>query len=703
MWQQVARLRKPSVPGWLTDVVPAWLVAAVQPKRAPVPWAQMLRAGIAICVPMAAGIAADQRALGLLVAIGGLLGVVVDNGGAYMARVRRVGSAAVIGGAGGLTIGSLIHGRGWIAVVVLVLVAGVSALMSAISDIGSVTGLQLLVYSAFGLGPIGALRPWWHTALGVALGAAWALLLTVPGWLLSPRGAEQRSVAAVYRALAAEMRAIGTPGATGTQIKTTVAMNAAYDAVLTFRATTGGRNQRITRLAAMLNQSSLIAEAVTALRVEGHRPPPEVIDAMDQIADAIEAGRRLPASPPVPGTSPGLIALREALAGLAAVQSGNSPPGALTRPKRPLAERIARLSDRINGKLTRLFALRLMACVGVAAVLSEVLPLQRSYWVVLTVAIVLKPDFGSVFIRGVQRGIGTIVGAVLGAVIIILVPYGPWLLLPFGVLAALLPYGRSRNFGLQATFLTPLVVVLIDLLAPGGWHLAEDRLLDTLLGCAIALLVGYAPWPTSWQVHLPGQFAGTIKDVCRFMEAALVTAWAGQPGAATPATSSADGTSPDGTSSDGTSPDAAVTELPSWSRWRRRARRSISDLRTEFERTMSEPRSVSRRASAWWPALVGLEGVVDAVTGEAVAIEHGAPAPSASAVRQLESVLDAIAESVLAGVAPSGTTELPSDEALRPVTEAVQAVLGVMVSPKAAAAPGDQPGAHAAEGQPSGR
>jgi uncharacterized membrane protein YccC len=695
MWQQVARLRKPSVPGWLTDVVPAWLVAAVQPKRVPVPWPEMLRAGIAICVPMAAGIAADQRVLGLLVAIGGLLGVLVDNGGAYVTRLRRVGSAAVFGGAGGLAIGSLIHGHGWIAVLVLVLVAGISALISAISDIGSVTGLQLLVYSAFGLGPIGALRPWWHTALGVALGAAWALLLTVPGWLLSPRGAEQRSVAAVYRALADEMRAIGTADPRETQAKATAAMNAAYDTVLTFRATTSGRNQRVTRLAAILNQGSLIAEAVTAIRVEGHRPPPEVIDAMDQIADAIEAGRRLPPSPPVPGTSPGMVALREALAGLAATASGNSPPGALRRPKRPLAERIALLSDRLNGKLTRLFALRLMACVGVAGVLSEVLPLQRSYWVVLTVAIVLKPDFGSVFIRGVQRGIGTVVGAVLGAVIIILVPYGPWLLLPFGVLAALLPYGRSRNFGLQATFLTPLVVVLIDLLAPGGWRLAEDRLLDTLLGCAIALLVGYAPWPTSWQAHLPGQFAGTIKDVCQYMDAALVTAWAGQPGAATV---------PAATSPDATSPDAAVTELPSWSQRRRRARRSISDLRTEFERTMSEPRPVSRRASAWWPAQVALEGVVDAVTGEAVAISHGAPVPSAGAVRQLESVLDAIAESVLAGVAPSGTMELPADEPLQPVTEAVRAVLGVMVSQQASASPGDQPGAHAAtEGQPSGR
>jgi uncharacterized membrane protein YccC len=705
MWQQVARLHKPSVPGWLTDIVPAWLVAAVQPKRAPVPWPEMLRAGIAICVPMAAGIAAGQRVLGLLIAVGGLLGIVVDNGGAYVTRVRRVGSAAA-GGAVGITIGSLIHGHGWIAVLALVLVAGTSALLSAISDIGSVTGLQLLVYSAFGLGPIGALRPWWHTALGFVLGVAWALLLTMPSWLLSPRSAEQRSVAGVYRALGGSMRAIGTADTAAVR-KATAAMSAAYDTVLAFRATAGGRNQRMTRLMGMLTQGNLIAEAVTALWMEGRRPPPEVIDAMDRIADAIEAGRRLPDTPPVPGTSPGMVALREALAGLAAMRSGNwTPPDAVSPPKPPLSERIGVLSDRLSAKLTLLFALRLMACIGVAGVLSEVLPLQRSYWVVLTVAIVLKPDFGSVFARAVQRGIGTVVGAVLGAVIIILVPYGPWLLVPFGVLAALLPYGRSRNFGLQAVFLTPLVVVLIDLLVPGGWQLAEDRLLDTLLGCAVALLVGYAPWPTSWQAHLPGQFAGTIKDVCRYMEAALVTPWAESPGGATPAAS--DGASPDGASlhgasADGASPDAAVTELPSWAPSRRRARRSISDTRTEFERTMSEPRAVSRRATAWWPALVALEGVVNAVTGAAVAISHGAPAPAPGAVRQLESALDAIADAVLAGVAPSGTMELPSDEPLQQVTEAVRAMLSVMVSQQTSAAPGDQPEAHAEEGQPTGR
>ena len=69
--------------------------------------------------------------------------------------------------------------------------------------------------------------------------------------------------------------------------------------------------------------------------------------------------------------------------------------------------------------------------------------------------------------------------------------------------------------------MTP-VVLLIDVLAPTGWQLPEERLVDTLLGCAIVLLVGSATWPSSWHSHLPWQFAATLRDLCRSMEAALV-------------------------------------------------------------------------------------------------------------------------------------------------------------------------------------
>jgi uncharacterized membrane protein YccC len=263
---------------------------------------------------------------------------------------------------------------------------------------------------------------------------------------------------------------------------------------------------------------------------------------------------------------------------------------------------------------------------------------------------VFKPDYGSVFARALQRGIGTVVGAVAGAVLLVLV-HGAWLLIPFGILAALLPFGRSRNYGLLATFLTPLVVVLIDLLSPGGWQLAEDRLIDTLIGCAIVLLIGFAPWPMSWYSHLPRRYARAALDVCRYLEEAL------GPGAGAGA--------------------AAGGAPPARSRMRRSTYRALADLRAEFQRTMSEPPSISRRATAWWPAVVALEQVMDAITATALAVSRGATVPPPG-VLHLCGALRAVSEAAATGSALAEAPELPDDETLRPVTEAVRALLGVL-------------------------
>jgi len=440
------------------------------------------------------------------------------------------------------------------------------------------------------------------------------------------------------------------------------------------------------RLMAVLNASHPLAEAAAALRLEGNRPPPLVTDTIDRLADAIASGGPRPGVPMVPppwSNTPGSLALRDAMAGLAhAIEwTPEAPPRPALRTA--LRDRVravlGNVRDQLQGGwLGGTFTIRLMLCVGVAGVVSEVLPLQRSYWVVLTVAIVLKPDSGSVFARAVQRGIGTVAGAVLGAVILAVVPYGPLLLIPMAVLAAGLPYGRSRNFGLMATFLTPLVVLLIDLLVPTGWRLAGERLIDTLLGCAIVLLVGYAPWPMSWHSHLPGQFAATLRDVCRYTEEALVTSWApasGPAGADPSAGRAADGSPVADSSQPGPpGPDRR-------SKLRRQVSRALADLRTEYQRAMSEPRAVSRRAAAWWPAVVGLEATVDAVTATAVEISRGAPAPSPAGVHQLTAALGAVADAIDAGVPPPRAPKLPDDERLKPVLQAAQPVLALVSGP----------------------
>ena len=455
----------------------------------------------------------------MLPATGGLLGTMADAGGPYLSRVKRVCSAAVFGGAAGLTIGAVTHGHGWLAVVALVVVAGVSGLLSARGDIGSVTGLQLLVYTSLGAGPVGALRPVWHTAAGFLVGVLWALILILPGWLRAPYGREQRDVAAVYDALAGLLRSVGGDGFTAARQALTTALNTAYDELLTARSTATGLNRQRARLLGALNASHLMAEAAVAVGLAGTRPPPLVIDVVSRLADAIRTGSPPPMIPPAWDESPAMLTLRDAMADAARALSRQWYRAWPAAGRAPAA-----------GRVNWIFTLRLMACMGAAGVVSEVLPLQRSYWVPLTVAIVFKPDYGSVFARALQRGIGTVVGAVAGAVLLVLV-HGTWLLIPFAVLAALLPFGRSRNYGLLATFLTPLVVVLIDLLNPGGWRLAEDRLIDTLIGCAIVLLIGFAPWPMSWYSHLPPLYARAALDVCRYLQEALGGSGAGVLGA----------------------------------------------------------------------------------------------------------------------------------------------------------------------------
>ncbi len=647
-----------AVPDWLSGVVPDWLAEVMRPKKAPVPWGTMARAVLALWVPLAVGFATGRRELALLPAMGGLLSVTIDTGGPYWLRVERIGAAAVLGGAPGLLIGTVIHGRGWFAVLAVVAIAGVSAILARLGAVGSVTGLQLFIYSALGLGPIGLLRPWWHTALQFLVGVAWALLLITPGYLLSPRSAQRKAVAEVYYALARGLRLIGTPGSAGARVALATALNAAYDAMLTGRASASGRSGRDMHLMAVLNVSHQFSEAAAALRATGERVPPLVTAETERFGDAIldergpgsgvlgfggrhaTAGPQLPVIPPPWSSSPGALALRDAMVNLVRVLSGNwTPASAVPAPAAPeqhVPDRLRARAERvieqlIGGRIAWEFTIRLMLCTGVAAVASEVLPLARSYWLVLTVGIILKPDYGSVFARAVQRGVGTVVGAVLGAVILITVPYGPWLLLPFGVLAALLPYARARNFGLAATFLTPFVVLLIDLLAVAGWHLALDRLVDTAIACAVVLIVGYAPWPSAWQAHLPTQFAEALRAVCAYADEALVTMPAAR------------------IASRGTArnPARAPGEAPGLrGRLRRQAYQSLSNLRAEFQRTMSEPPSVSRRAAAWWPAVVALEEVMDTVTATVVAIGRGAPVPSAASVHALTGALRSVADAI---------------------------------------------------------
>ena len=269
--------------------IPGWLREAARPARGPVPWAGMGLGALAVGVPLAAGLADGQPVKGVLMALGGLIGAMANRISPYLIRMRRVAFSGIFG-ATGLLIGAVISGHGWLAVAVMMAVAGVSALLSSISATWSTAGMFLLVYAALGTGPVGALRPWWETLAWLLAGVGWALVLMVPGWLRHPRAVEESRVAAVYRALAAGLRAPGTNGFAATRQGVVTALNVAYEELLGQRAAATGRDRRLARLVALLNQARLVAEAAAALTYAGEQAPPQAAAQADRIAEAVVGG-----------------------------------------------------------------------------------------------------------------------------------------------------------------------------------------------------------------------------------------------------------------------------------------------------------------------------------------------------------------------------------------------------------------------------
>jgi uncharacterized membrane protein YccC len=594
---------------------------------------------LAVGVPLTVGLTAGQPVKGILMAFGGLVGAMADRVGPYSVRMRRVAFAGAFAGAG-LLAGAAINGRGWLAVAVLVVLAGVSALVSSISATWSTAGMFLLVYAALGTGPIGTLRPLWMTLCWVLAGVAWALVLMVPGRLMHPRAVEENRVAAVYRALAANMRAPGAEGFSASRPGTATALNVAYEELLGQRTAATGRDRRLARLVALLNQARLIADATAALIYADEQAPLAAATQADRLADAVLGGPAVPGIGPPPVTSPGMLALYDALDSAARVVSRRKAAlPAAGDTDRPPERRgpLKTLAEQVRQQFAPTFAIRLMICIGVATVFSETLPLQRSYWVPLAVAVVLKPDFGSVFARALQYGAGTVVGAAIGALILAGYPPELALVAPVVVLAGLLPYGMSRNYGLFATFFTPLVVLLIELLTHGGWRLAEARLIDILLGCGVALTLGYAAWPSSWHADVPRRLADAIDQSASYLDLALRDR---TPGAA-----------------------ASAHVL---------ARRKLSTVRVEFQRTLAEPRPIRERVTAWWPTVIALEWLLEAIP--ATAVNEGGQRPPAAAVSELSAALRQIAGAVRAGRAVQPQPRLPRPPSLKLVSDGVHSV-----------------------------
>ncbi|WP_405855244.1 FUSC family protein [Streptomyces sp. NBC_00090] len=646
-------MARPARPVRLTP--PTWLTAGLRPAPAPIPWAAVVRASVALSAPLAVGLAVGQPAYGALVSMGALSGVIGDTADAYRMRVFNIAVPQLFG-ALGVTLGTLVFGHGWFAVAALTLVALVSGMISSIGAVASVSGLLLLLNCVIGAG-LSVPGPWWKAPLLLTLGGLFVLLLALLGWPLRRAAPERTAVAATYRAVAELYEATGTAAYDEQRQAVTASLNHSYDLILARRTRQHGRAPNLVRLLAQLNVLVPLLEAAPAahLRARLIGPLPAAIPAaVRELADAVEEGRTGTPVLDLPAPErPAEKAVDHALRHAATVvhKTEPDPYNVDDRLGRPAALRVrARRAGRavLLSEASWRYGLRLALCIGLAQAFVSLIPVPRSYWVALTVTFVMKPDFGSVFSRAVLRALGTAAGLVLAALVLAEVPRGWWDVPVMMALAALIPAFSAKGYAFQTAAITPVILLLSDTLNQQGFDLVMPRLYDSLIGCAIALIAGYLLWPESWHTRIGDRLADSVADTAAYVRCAFAP---------------------------GTEDGQAVRH-----RARRKLYRDLSTVRSEFQRALTEPPPTGPRAAAWWPLVVAVERIVDATTAARIRVSHGAPPPDAAEVTAVERELRELSEGLRSTDTLVGVrTELPGDEngVLEPLRQEVRAARAI--------------------------
>jgi uncharacterized membrane protein YccC len=143
-------------------------------------------------------------------------------------------------------------------------------------------------------------------------------------------------------------------------------------------------------------------------------------------------------------------------------------------------------------------AVRMAVCLAIGDIIGRAIMLQRTYWIPMTVAIVLKPDFTSTFARGVLRIGGTIVGLVFATLLFHVIHTGVATgIALMAVFTLLLRWAGPANYGIFVFAVSGLVVLLIAVTGVPPATVIAARAMNTMLGGMLAL-IAYAVWPT-WE------------------------------------------------------------------------------------------------------------------------------------------------------------------------------------------------------------
>lgn len=618
-------MTRPAAP---TFTLPPWLAHALRAQRGPVPWSAVTRGALAAGPLLLAAVLVDRVSLGVVAAIAAMLAGINDRPGSRRVSVKRLGVPA-LAGACGMFVGTYTGDHlGAVPLTLLLTCLGLFAGgISAVGPVASGAGTQLLVAAAIGAGmPLP--ESGWQRVLAYLAGAAWLLALRLalptPGSLAGDFrfDGERDAVAGVYDAVAELLDAVGTDRATARRAALTAALDHAQDALTGPRLRRYASSSAERRLHAQYAAALPLAEAATALAWAGEAASARASEGPRRLAAAVRDNTHTGPLPAPSRSAPALRALDDALLHAAeAFDRGKGDSDLHTR--RRTAKDLLRS---VFGAGGREYGLRVALCFGASAGIAQALHHARWYgehehwyWLPATAVFLVKPDLGPLASRVLCRAAGTVLGALLFAGFAAVLPRPEGLIALVALSGALIPVA-TRHFAAQTAVVTVLVLALV--MVGGEPQASLSRIGETLLACAIVLVVGHLPMPGQRGGGVRARLAAASRAAHAYLAHVLSEGETGA-GADARVESDADPDADHDSNSDHAPQGHPAASADRALRWtlRREAYRALAEARTAIALASAELPALARHAEGAHELADALERLVDTTTACAVHLD----------------------------------------------------------------------------------
>lgn len=511
-------------------------------RRPDVPVPVALRNTTAVILPLAVGFASGHALAGLGMSVGALNVMFADQPGPYLQRLKLIGAVTLAGALSALA-GFLTGDHPHLLLPALALwgfIGGMLVLFGPRMTRIGMTSMILLIVSTTKPLP-------WHLAFGasglILAGGGLQALFSIAAWPLRRYRPERFALATVYRELARQARQQLPPDEappvsdTLTQLQQTLlgrpqsrgrAMEA-FHTLLELAERMRLELMALDETSANQNRGENFRRAAAhvldhiAMALEKAEPPTHAERALESLK-TIDAGFDDDAhadNPVMHGhalTGQIAAAVRNAnWAGsqgeIRALRADTAMPRAL-RNTAPMAALRANLDF---SSVAFRHAVRLAVVLVLAGIISQHIGIGHGYWLPMTAAIALRPDFGATLNFGLLRMLGTIAGLVLTTALLFLTPQNLWAHLALmAVLCFCFRYLASAHYGVAVAALTGTVVILLSFEGIASSTAATERVINTVLGCILALLA-YLAWPTWEQGRVRQTLAAMLDNYAGYL------------------------------------------------------------------------------------------------------------------------------------------------------------------------------------------